>query len=126
MSADGIYTSQALGNAVSRAVQDMPQTHPVQHRGAVEGVDKHRARQVRETQQDVAQEVRQATEQLNQIMDTFDKGLRFRIHKESERSYVQVVNKRTDEVIREWPPEELLDVIARLHDVIGMLVDREG
>lgn len=70
--------------------------------------------------------IRNATEQLNNVMETFGKTLRFRMHESTSEMYVQVVDAGTDEVVKTIPSEEMLDVIARMHEVIGMLVDVEG
>ena len=79
-----------------------------------------------ENRAELIKKARQATEQLNNVMDTFDKGLRFRIHEGTERTYVEVVNRSTEEVMRTFPPKDLLDVMARLHEVLGVILDTEG
>jgi len=36
---------------------------------------------------------------------------------------VKVVDLNTDEVIKELPPEEMLDLQARIHEMVGILID---
>ncbi|HHU83371.1 MAG TPA: flagellar protein FlaG [Firmicutes bacterium] len=66
------------------------------------------------------------TGQLNRAMEIFNKRLRFEVHEETERIMVKILEKRTgntDEVIREIPPERVLDMLARLEEMIGLLID---
>jgi len=37
---------------------------------------------------------------------------------------VRVVNFETNEVIKEIPPEEVLDTVARIREMIGLLIDK--
>ncbi len=108
----------AEGAAVQHQVQKPAQQQPSLQRATRE--------QARDAQQAIMEKAKRASEQLNDVMNTFDRGLRFRVHEDTERTYVEVINRRTEEVVRTFPPEELLDVMARLHDVLGMILDTEG
>ncbi len=67
----------------------------------------------------------EASAQLNHVMSAFHKGIRFQLHEDLDRPYVQIINQDTKEVVKSIPPEEMLDVMARLHRVIGMILDTE-
>ena len=60
---------------------------------------------------------------LNEWIRHVNKQLRFVIHEERERVMVRVVEAETQEVIREIPPERVLDTIARIKESIGLLLD---
>ena len=49
--------------------------------------------------------------------------LRFRLDQASGRVAVTVINKETQEIIREIPPEELLEIAQKLHKYCGILFD---
>ena len=49
-------------------------------------------------------------------------GLRFRIHEESERVMVEVVDLDENEVIRR-SPEKILNMVAQIQNIIGLLID---
>lgn len=53
-------------------------------------------------------------------------GLEFSLHKETGRTMVKVFNKDTDELVREIPPEQILDLAAKLDEMVGMLFDQEA
>lgn len=62
-------------------------------------------------------------ESINDNLQSVDKRLQFLVHEGSGRMQVRVIDRNTDEVIREVPPEKLLDLVERIHDLIGLLVD---
>jgi flagellar protein FlaG len=49
--------------------------------------------------------------------------LEFSIHKETHEIVVKVYDKETNELIREIPPEKILDIIAKLWELAGIFVD---
>jgi len=36
-----------------------------------------------------------------------------------------IINDETDEVIREIPPEKILDMVAKMWELAGIMVDRK-
>jgi flagellar protein FlaG len=69
------------------------------------------------------QEMEKTVQQLNQTAETFNIGLRFKLHEETDRVMVQVVDTKANEVIKEIPPENLLRLAAQIQDMIGLLLD---
>ena len=69
--------------------------------------------------------VKSMVDGLNDILDPLDKGFKFEFHEDLERYYVTVVNKQTNEVIKEIPPKKLLDAHALMIDFMGLLVDEK-
>jgi len=67
----------------------------------------------------------QAVTQLEQIVQAFDRNLKFRIHDETHSVLVQVLNAETNEVIREFPSEQILDMVAMFQKQLsGLFVDK--
>ncbi|MGB9792738.1 MAG: flagellar protein FlaG [Thermacetogeniaceae bacterium] len=50
--------------------------------------------------------------------------LSFTFHKETKSLIVKVIDPDTNKVIREIPPEELLELAARIQEMIGILFDK--
>ncbi|NLK07682.1 MAG: flagellar protein FlaG [Firmicutes bacterium] len=67
----------------------------------------------------------EVVEDLNETVDVFNKGLHFRVHEETERIVVEVVDKDTGDVIREIPPEYILDLMAKIDALFGVFVDEK-
>ncbi len=68
-------------------------------------------------------ESEKAVEQINQKMS--DSEAVFGIHEKTNRITIKIVDKKTKEVIREFPPEETLDMIAKAWELAGILVDEK-
>lgn len=49
----------------------------------------------------------------------------FGIHDKTNRVTIKIVDKTTKEVIKEYPPEQTLDMIAKVWEVAGILVDEK-
>lgn len=64
-------------------------------------------------------------EGMNRFLDITFTSLKYNIHEKLDRLYVQVINKETEEVIREVPPEEFLDMIASMLQHMGLIIDKK-
>ncbi len=70
-------------------------------------------------------EIDELTIELNNYMEDLHTSLRFSLHKEIENQMiVQIKNKETDELIRQLPPEELLQIREKMIDLAGLIFDR--
>lgn len=66
-------------------------------------------------QQRVSEEQRaKIVEQMNDFVDSFNRGLAFRVDEESGRDVVTIYEASTGDIIRQIPDEEMLEVLRRL------------
>ena len=72
-------------------------------------------------QQPSNEQIRKAVEQMNKSM--FNSEAVFGIHEGTNRVTIKIVDKDTKEVIKELPPEKTLDMIAKVWEMAGILVD---
>lgn len=70
-------------------------------------------------------EVIHAIEKANKHIRTYDRRLEFSIHEATKQIMVKVINTENDSVIREIPSEKILDMVAHLWEVAGILVDEK-
>lgn len=63
--------------------------------------------------------------EITHISSMFDRELRFSVNKELNEVIVKVVDSRTDKVIKEIPPEDIVKLHLRMKEVIGLLFDKE-
>ena len=49
----------------------------------------------------------------------------FGIHDKTNRVTIKIVDKKTKEVIKELPPEKTLDMIAKVWEMAGIMVDEK-
>lgn len=77
-----------------------------------------------ENQQQASNEkVKKAVEQLNKTLPNSEAI--FGIHDETNRVTIKIVDKETKEVLKEFPPEKTLDMIAKVWEMAGILVDEK-
>lgn len=61
---------------------------------------------------------------MNQISELFNRSLQFKVFDETDRLYVQIINKETKEVIKQIPPQEMLELSAKIKEMVGILFDK--
>lgn len=49
----------------------------------------------------------------------------FGIHEKTNRITIKIVDKTTKEVLKEYPPEQTLDIIAKVWEIAGLMVDEK-
>lgn len=75
-------------------------------------------------QQASSEQVRKAVEELNRKINVNTEAV-FGMHEATNRVTIKIVDKSTKEVIREFPPEKTLDMIAKVWEIAGILVDEK-
>lgn len=76
-----------------------------------------------EQQQAANEKIKKAVEQLNKSMPHSEAV--FGIHDATNRVTIKIVDKETKEIIKEFPPEETLDMIAKVWELAGIMVDEK-
>jgi len=76
-------------------------------------------------QEKTEKEVINAIEKANKHFKTYDIRLEFSIHDTTKQIIVKVINTEDDSVIREIPSEKVLDMVANMWEVAGILVDEK-
>lgn len=65
------------------------------------------------------------TEQVNAQMKRHEKGIEFRLDKDSDDVVYTVIDRQTREVIRQIPAEELMNLKNKMEDIHGILFNDE-
>jgi len=86
----------------------------------------HQAEQSTKDKSISKKELLDAVEESNRIIFGDTEKFEFKIHERTGRYLVKLVDNETDEVIREIPPEKILDLIANIWEMVGILVDERG
>lgn len=76
-----------------------------------------------ETVKQQSDKIKKAVEQLNKNLG--HSSAIFGIHEATNRVTIKIVDKDTKEVIKELPPEKTLDMIAKVWELAGILVDEK-
>ncbi|MCP4645870.1 MAG: flagellar protein FlaG [bacterium] len=67
----------------------------------------------------------EAAEAFSGALGLLNRGLRFEVDDETNAVIVHVIDRETQEVIRQIPPEEFVNLAHRLAEFVGLLFDRE-
>ena len=68
-------------------------------------------------------EIKKAVEEINKKAKNSEAV--FGIHEGTNRVTIKIVDKQTKEVIKELPPEKTLDMISRVWEMAGLMVDEK-
>lgn len=71
------------------------------------------------------EDLEEAVQAANEVVHALDRRLEFSIHEGTNRTMVKIVDPVEDKVIREIPPEKLLDLVAKMWEVVGLFVDEK-
>ncbi len=69
------------------------------------------------------EDVATAVSGLNAFMESIDRDIAFAFHKQTQQLMVEVIDRKTHEVVQTFPPEALLDLAARIEEMVGMFLD---
>lgn len=67
--------------------------------------------------------IKKAVEEINKKAN--NSSAVFGIHEGTNRVTIKLVDKQTKEVIKELPPEKTLDMISRVWEMAGLMVDEK-
>ncbi len=70
------------------------------------------------------EKVKKAVEELNKKMVDHSEAV-FGIHEKTNRVTIKIVDKDSKKVIKELPPEKTLDMIAKVWEMAGILIDEK-
>ena len=68
-------------------------------------------------------QIKKAVEDINKKANNSEAI--FGVHEETNRVTIKIVDKQTKEVIKEFPPEQTLDMIAKVWEMAGLMVDEK-
>ena len=69
--------------------------------------------------------VKQAVSDINKKINP-NTIARYGFHEETNRVTIKLIDKNSDEVIKEFPAEETLDMIAKVWELAGVFLDERG
>jgi flagellar protein FlaG len=72
-----------------------------------------------------ADQLREVVESLEDAIAVINRSVRFKVDDSTDTLITQVVNRDTNEVIRQIPPEEMLAIARRLREFIGLFLNIE-
>lgn len=116
--------SQSAKTQTGQVVQPKIDTPPPMEAAETQKTRQQEKEIKNEHRQQISQE---ALDDLKNDFETMHNvGLQFSLHKETNRTIVRVINKETQELIREIPSEEMLNIMAKMDEMMGILFDKNA
>jgi flagellar protein FlaG len=83
--------------------------------------------QTKEAEQEplTAQQLDKVAQQLQDFVGDMNRGLQFSVDKNSGRDVIKVVDKESGDLIKQYPSEEVLSLVAKLSEAAGALIDEK-
>lgn len=70
-------------------------------------------------------DIMRAIKQANKALEGTNRRFEYSVHEQTNTIMVKVIDTETNEVIREIPPEKILNLIAKLWELAGIIVDEK-
>lgn len=71
-------------------------------------------------------ELSELTSEMNKFLELVNSDIQFVLHEKTQRLMVRVVDVRENKVLKEFPPHEMLDTLAKIRDYVGLLLDKKA
>lgn len=62
---------------------------------------------------------------VGEAVNLLNRGLDYWVDEDTDKIIMHIVNRHTQEVIRQIPPEEIVDISKRLQQLVGLIFDKE-
>lgn len=70
-----------------------------------------------------AEQLDKVAQQLQKFVGEMNRGLEFSVDKDSGRDVIKVFDKSTGDLVKQFPSEEVLTLVAKLSEMVGGFVD---
>lgn len=71
-------------------------------------------------------DVKDAIEKLNKFLEDNGTHAEYEVHDKFKTIMIKIVDNKTKEVIQEVPPKKILDMVAKMMEMVGVLFDKKA
>ena len=69
------------------------------------------------------EKLEKVVQQLQDFMGEMNRSLQFKVDEDSGRNVIKVIDKESGDLVKQYPSEEVLGIVAKLAEATGVLVD---
>lgn len=110
---------------VDATTASVTKTQAEEEKGSSEGNGSQQQQQSMMNTQATPDQLKKMIAEMNKKINNSNEEAVFGVHEETNRIMIKILDKDTKEVIKEFPPEKTLDMIAKLWEMAGILVDEK-
>lgn len=71
-------------------------------------------------------ELKEAAEIINTLLQKHDSHVEYTMHEKFRNVImIKIVDSKTDEVLQEIPPKKIMDMVAKMCEIVGIMVDEK-
>lgn len=122
----GVESIASSAPVTFTSVQDTPVSSESCRRAAEDNSGKAADSQAQAAKKPTESEIIDSIQKANKKLEVHGTRLQFSIHEKTKEIMVKIIDTKTDEVIREIPPEKILDMVAKMMEMAGLLVDERA
>jgi flagellar protein FlaG len=72
-----------------------------------------------------SEQLEKVAQKLQDFVGEMNKGLEFSVDKDSGRDVLKVIDKKSGDLIKQYPTEEVLDLVAKLSEATGNFINTD-
>ncbi len=72
------------------------------------------------------EDVNKSVEKLNKFLEDENVHAVYERHEKLNQIMIKIVDDNTKEVIAEYPPKKILDMVAKMCEMVGILIDKKA
>lgn len=114
--------SQAASSLTERAVDDVKQAD-TQNQQRLQQNQYEKNNQEVTAQPLEREQLEKMAQQLQEFMGEMNRSLQFQVDEDSGRDVIKVLDKDTGDIIKQYPSEEVLNLVSKLSETAGLLID---
>ena len=121
-----------ISNNASTAVSRQQQT-PTDKSGdstrkpiAAQSTEKNGGTRVKPLPVQYSIDVHKAVEKLNQLLRSQQRDVSFSVDEDAQATVIKIFKTETGELIKQFPPDEILAMLSRFRKMVGLFVDSKA
>ena len=75
--------------------------------------------------QPTEKEIEEAIKKLNDFISVFNTKIALEVDKETKKTILKIIDVNSDKVIRQIPPEEMLEISRRITELLGLIINEK-
>ncbi|MEG1255995.1 flagellar protein FlaG [Clostridium sp.] len=72
------------------------------------------------------EDVEKAVDKLNKVLEDENICTEYSVHDKFNQIMIKIINKDTKEVLLEVPSKKIIDMVAKMCEMVGILVDKKA
>jgi flagellar protein FlaG len=72
------------------------------------------------------QDIEKSVEKLNTFLEDEKVHAVYERHEKFNQIMIKIIDNDTKEIIAEYPPKKILDMVAKMCEMVGILIDKKG